>query len=215
MARDSLDESSPQIGRFDKSFLIHMIRDFFVILVAVTVLEFSLKAALVYYKFRVSGPERSQQVAEDIADNVRSIMRNEGGPVAARTVYPILESNWNDLGYLIAIVPSPVTTRSIEQGFGFLPQLQYGDAVQRIMELEPVRKHMVGSLSYGFQKKVEVARALTMDPEILLLDEPTSALDAASKRKVAELLLDSKRTIISTSHDPFWVERADRLIELD
>jgi len=122
MARDSLDESSPQIGRFDKSFLIHMIRDFFVLLVLVTVLEFALKAGLVYYKFRVEGPEIAREAASDIADNVRSIMRNEGGPVAARTVYPILESNWNDLGYLIAIVPSPVTTRSIEQGFGFTPE---------------------------------------------------------------------------------------------
>jgi len=122
MARDSLDESSPQIGRFDKSFLIHMIRDFFVLLVLVTVLEFAIKAGLVYYKFRVEGPETTREVASDIADNVRSIMRNEGGPVAARTVYPILENNWNDLGYLIAVVPSPVTIRSIEQGFGFTPE---------------------------------------------------------------------------------------------
>src|SRR6056297_2484892 len=116
MARRKLDQNSPLIGRFDQSFLIY------VILVAVTVLEFSLKAALVYYKFRVSGPERSQQVAEDIADNVRSIMRNEGGPVAARTVYPILERHWDDLGYRIAITPAPVTIRSIEEGFGFTPE---------------------------------------------------------------------------------------------
>jgi len=99
-----------------------MIRDFFVILIAVTVLELTLKAGLVYYKFRVSGPDRAQEVAADIADNVRSIMRNEGGPVAARTVYPILERNWDDLGYRIAITPAPVTIRSIEEGFGFTPE---------------------------------------------------------------------------------------------
>src|SRR6056297_520545 len=122
MARDSLDESSPLIGRFDQSFLIHMIRDFFVLLVLVTVLEFALKAGMVYYTFRTEGPETTREVASDIADNVRSIMRNEGGPVAARTVYPILETNWNDLGYRIAITPSPVTTRSIEAGFGFTPE---------------------------------------------------------------------------------------------
>jgi HAMP domain-containing protein len=122
MARQKLDQNSPLIGRFDQSFLIHMIRDFFVILVAVTVLEFTLKAALVYYKFRVSGPERTQEVAEGIADNVRSIMRNEGGPVAARTVYPILKRNWSDLGYRIAITPAPVTVRSIEEGFDFTPE---------------------------------------------------------------------------------------------
>src|SRR6056297_544330 len=122
MARQKLDQNSPLIGRFDQSFLIHMIRDFFVILVAVTVLEFTLKAALVYYKFRVSGPERTQEAAEGIADNVRSIMRNEGGPVAARTVYPILKRNWDDLGYRIAITPAPVTIRSIEEGFDFTPE---------------------------------------------------------------------------------------------
>ena len=122
MARQKLDQNSPLIGRFDHSFLIHMIRDFFVILVAITVLEFTLKAGLVYYSFRVSGPERTQQVAEDLADNVRSIMRNEGGPVAARTVYPILKRNWDDLGYRIAITPAPVTIRSIEQGFDFTPE---------------------------------------------------------------------------------------------
>jgi len=86
MARDSLDESSPLIGRFDQSFLIHMIRDFFVLLVLVTVLEFALKAGMVYYSFRTEGPGTTRDAATDIADNVRSIMRNEGGPVAARTV---------------------------------------------------------------------------------------------------------------------------------
>jgi HAMP domain-containing protein len=136
MARQKLDQNSPLIGRFDQSFLIHMIRDFFVILIAVTVLEFTLKAALVYYSFRVSGPERTQEVAEGIADNVRSIMRNEGGPVAARTVYPILERNWNDLGYRIAITPAPVTIRSIEEGFEFtpegIPQRDWPDATHNL-----------------------------------------------------------------------------------
>jgi hypothetical protein len=55
------------------------------------------------------GPDQVQAAADELAENVRSIMRNEGGPVAARTVYPILEQNWSDLGYCIAITPSPVT----------------------------------------------------------------------------------------------------------
>ncbi|MGX0877739.1 hypothetical protein ACSSV4_002432 [Roseovarius sp. MBR-154] len=136
MARQKLDQNSPLIGRFDQSFLIHMIRDFFVILVAVTVLEFTLKAGLVYYSFRVSGPDRTQEVAEGIADNVRSIMRNEGGPVAARTVYPILRRNWDDLGYRIAITPSPVTIRSIEEGFDFTPEgIPQGDWPDRTHNL--------------------------------------------------------------------------------
>lgn len=122
MPRQKLDQNSPLIGRFDQSFLIHMIRDFFVILMLVTVLEFALKAAMVYYKFRMSGPSDAARVAADLADNVRSIMRNEGGPVAARTVYPILQGKLEDLGYNIAITPAPVTIRSIEAAFDFTPQ---------------------------------------------------------------------------------------------
>ncbi|MEO1139525.1 MAG: HAMP domain-containing protein [Pseudomonadota bacterium] len=117
-----LSDDHPSIGRFDKSFLIHMIRDFFVILVIVTVVEFSLKAALVYYNYVANGTEDAAIVAEDLAENVRSIMRNEGGPVAARTMYPILETNWSDLGYVIAIEPADVTVESIEDGFGFTPR---------------------------------------------------------------------------------------------
>lgn len=115
------ERTSHAIGRFDKSFLIHMIKDFFLVLLAVTVLEFALKAALVYYKFETSGAEEAQGVAEDLAESVRAIMRNEGGPVAARTMYPILKRNWDDLGYKIAIEPAPVTVRSIEALFGFTP----------------------------------------------------------------------------------------------
>lgn len=122
MAHHKLDQNSPLIGRFDQSFLIHMIRDFFLILMLVTVLEFALKAAMVYYKFRMSGPSDAARVAADLADNVRSIMRNEGGPVAARTVYPILQGKLEDLGYNIAITPAPVTIRSIEAAFDFTPQ---------------------------------------------------------------------------------------------
>ncbi len=117
-----VNPDSASIGRFDKSFMIHMIRDFFFILVIVTIVEFSIKAALVWYDYSVNGEDQAREVAEDLADNVRSIMRNEGGPVAARTMYPILDRNWSALGYVIAIEPSPVTISSIEQGFGFMPQ---------------------------------------------------------------------------------------------
>jgi len=61
-------------------------------------------------------------VAEEISENVVSIMTNSGGPVAARAVYPILEKAWTDLGYEIAIVPSVLTVESIEQTFQFTPE---------------------------------------------------------------------------------------------
>jgi methyl-accepting chemotaxis protein len=117
-----VDHDSPTLGRFDKSFLIYMIRDFFVVLVLVTALEFALKAALVYYDFETSGEQEAQAVADDLAENIRAIMRNEGGPVAARTMYPILQGKLTELGYRVSLEPSEVTIRSIEQGFDFTPR---------------------------------------------------------------------------------------------
>lgn len=70
-------------------------------------------------------------------------------------------------------------------------------------------------LSTGQRQRVGLAVCHLLDKPILLLDEPTSALDDASKRRAADILLaDTNKTIISTSHDPFWVEHADNTIEL-
>lgn len=70
-------------------------------------------------------------------------------------------------------------------------------------------------LSTGQRQRVGLAICHLLDKPILLLDEPTSALDRASKRRAADLLLaHTNKTIVSTSHDPFWVEHADNIIEL-
>ena len=118
----SHDVDIHKVGRFDQSFLVHMIKDFFVVLLVVTALEFGVKAGLVYYDYVANGPDEVAGVAEDIAGNVRSIMLNDGGPVAARTLYPILERNWSELGYEIAITPADITVDAIREGFGFVPQ---------------------------------------------------------------------------------------------
>jgi len=99
-----------------------MIRDFFVILLLVAVLEFALKAAIVVWEFDTSGRENTQAAAREVADNVRSIMVNEGGPVAARALYPIMEAGMQSAGFLMSIVPTPVTIASIEESHGFSPR---------------------------------------------------------------------------------------------
>jgi len=114
-----LEQSNSSIGRFDKSFLIHMIKDFFLVLLLVSIIEFALKAGKVYWDYHTNGESQALAVAEEISDNVVSIMTNSGGPVAARTVYPILEKAWTDLGYEIAIVPTGMTVESIKQTFQF------------------------------------------------------------------------------------------------
>jgi ABC-type methionine transport system ATPase subunit len=75
------------------------------------------------------------------------------------------------------------------------------------------------SLSVGQQQRVSVARALALEPELLLMDEPTSSLDEAARRRVEELIRElneqSGLTILLVSHDLGQVERvADRVIFL-
>lgn len=98
-----------------------MIRDFFLILVIVAIIEFGVKFGLVLYNFSVNGDTEAQSKAEEIAGNVRSIMLNEGGPVAARTLYPILRDNVEALGYMVAIEPADITVAAIREVFDFVP----------------------------------------------------------------------------------------------
>lgn len=71
-------------------------------------------------------------------------------------------------------------------------------------------------LSTGQRQRTGIALCILLDKPILLLDEPTSALDEASKQKAADHLLSgTRRTVVSTSHDPFWIDKCDRIIDLD
>ncbi|GAA3229514.1 ABC transporter ATP-binding protein [Actinocorallia longicatena] len=56
-------------------------------------------------------------------------------------------------------------------------------------------------LSFGQRRRVAVATVLAMEPEILVLDEPSSNLDPASRRELAEILLDLDVTILMVTHD--------------
>lgn len=71
-------------------------------------------------------------------------------------------------------------------------------------------------LSTGQRQRIGFAICILLEKPLLLLDEPTSALDSASKKQVFSLLVDSReRTILSTSHDPWWLKRCDRIVELN
>jgi branched-chain amino acid transport system ATP-binding protein len=73
------------------------------------------------------------------------------------------------------------------------------------MELEPYRKHTVGSLSYGIQKRVEVARALTLEPQLLLLDEPMAGMNIEEKEDMVRFIIDIQKernaTVVLVEHD--------------
>jgi methyl-accepting chemotaxis protein len=108
-------------GRFDRSFAIRMIRDFMIALLAIVVLELGARYALARYEFATEDREATELAAERLAGDVKDIMLNSGGPVAARTVYPIIRRHSEQAALEIAIVPSALTVEAIQQRFGFTP----------------------------------------------------------------------------------------------
>ena len=98
------------------------------------------------------------------------------------------------------------------------------------VEVEPLLEHVAlpagfrdreaSSLSVGEQQRVMLARALALEPEVLLLDEPTSALDARARDQVEATLKHLRRdlgvSVVLVTHDRLQAERlADRFVELD
>jgi methyl-accepting chemotaxis protein len=110
------------IGRFEQSFHFHMIRDFFLLLIVVAVVELGIRYAVLMYDFRNAEPARVNRAAEQLANDIRSIMLNSGGPTAAQTVYPILDRNYDGLGLSIAVLPSDVTIESMKSSRSMDPQ---------------------------------------------------------------------------------------------
>lgn len=111
----------PRIGQFDKSFLFRTLRDFVLSVVVIMGLVLAFSYWLTLQRYQDEGQQQARYAAERLADDVRQIMLNKGGPVASRTVYPILRRNHERLGLEIAIEPSEVTVQSIEKRFDFTP----------------------------------------------------------------------------------------------
>ncbi len=88
------------------------------------------------------------------------------------------------------------------------------------LEIEQWRKHPVALLPYGFQKRVELGRALAMEPELLLLDEPVAGMNLEETEDMARFILDIRRelgiSMIMVEHDMGLVmDIADRIMVLD
>jgi len=104
-------------GQFEQSFMFHMIRDFFLLAMLVAGVELGLRYAALRYDFSRQEPVRVNRAAQQLASDVKAIMLNSGGPLAAQTVYPILNRNYDDLGLSIAVLPSAVTVESMRISF--------------------------------------------------------------------------------------------------
>jgi branched-chain amino acid transport system ATP-binding protein len=73
------------------------------------------------------------------------------------------------------------------------------------LEIQHLRKKIVGTLAYGLQKRVELARALALEPKILLLDEPMAGMNTEEKEDMARFIIDANEdratTVVMIEHD--------------
>jgi branched-chain amino acid transport system ATP-binding protein len=88
------------------------------------------------------------------------------------------------------------------------------------LELEHLRHHPVGTLGYGMRKRVDLGRALAMEPRMLLLDEPMAGMNVEEKEDLARFILDIRESrqipVVLVEHDMGVVmDIADRVIVLN
>jgi branched-chain amino acid transport system ATP-binding protein len=88
------------------------------------------------------------------------------------------------------------------------------------LEIQAYRKTPVGTLPYGLQKRVDLGRALAMEPQVLLLDEPMAGMNLEEKQDMSRFILDVNdefgTTIVLIEHDMGVVmDISDRVVVLD
>ena len=134
----------------------------------------------------------------------------------------------------MSVLDNIMTGRNLKMRSGLLWQaLYWGPArreeiahrkvVERIidfLQIEAVRKTPAGRLPYGLQKRVELARALAAEPELLLLDEPMAGMNVEEKQDMCRFILDVNdefgTTIVLIEHDMGVVmDLSDHVVVLD
>jgi branched-chain amino acid transport system ATP-binding protein len=86
--------------------------------------------------------------------------------------------------------------------------------------METIRKQEVGILPYGQRKRVELGRALALEPDVILLDEPTAGMNLEEKEDMVRFVLDINEekgtTIVLVEHDmDIVMDISDRIIVFD
>jgi branched-chain amino acid transport system ATP-binding protein len=146
----------------------------------------------------------------------------------ARTFQNIaLYTNMSTLDNLLAArhihMRSSLWADAIFRGKARREEVEHRRVVEGIidfLEMEHIRKTIVGTLGYGLRKRVELGRALALEPTLLLLDEPMAGMNIEEKEDMARFILDihelQNMTIVLIEHDMGLVmDIADRIVVLD
>ena len=99
-------------------------------------------------------------------------------------------------------------------------QREFVEKIIDFLEIQPYRKTPVGRLPYGLQKRVDLGRALAMEPQVLLLDEPMAGMNVEEKQDMSRFILDVNdeygTTVVLIEHDMGVVmDISDRVVVLD
>ena len=84
-------------------------------------------------------------------------------------------------------------TGSLYFGWALQEEIKHRRTAEEIidfLEIAPIRKKVVGLLPYGMRKRVELARALALEPKVLLLDEPMAGMNLEEKEDIARFIID-------------------------
>jgi branched-chain amino acid transport system ATP-binding protein len=120
-------------------------------------------------------------------------------------------------------IKSNILLQALRIGPAQREEIMHREAVERIidfLEIQAYRKTPVGQLPYGLQKRVDLGRALAMEPQVLLLDEPMAGMNVEEKQDMCRFILDVNdefgTTIVLIEHDMGVVmDISDRVVVLD
>jgi branched-chain amino acid transport system ATP-binding protein len=120
-------------------------------------------------------------------------------------------------------IRSNILLQALRIGPAEREEMRHREAVERIidfLEIQAYRKVPVGQLPYGLQKRVDLGRALAMEPQVLLLDEPMAGMNLEEKQDMCRFILDVNdefgTTVVLIEHDMGVVmDISDRVVVLD
>ena len=108
-------------------------------------------------------------------------------------LYTGLSSLDNIMAARHVLMKQNVLSSALYFGWANKEEIEHRKTVEDIidfLEIEPIRKKVVGMLPYGMRKRVELGRALALEPKVLLLDEPMAGMNLEEKEDIARFIID-------------------------